>query len=70
MLCKVVSTFGTTSCCAFDDMRAIAAECREQGLWLHVDAAYAGSALILDEFRREKEDGLDLVQSININPSK
>ena len=47
----VVATLGTTGVGASDPLRPIGAICREQGLYLHVDAAWAGSALLLDEHR-------------------
>jgi glutamate/tyrosine decarboxylase-like PLP-dependent enzyme len=38
----VVATLGTTNSCAFDNLQEIGDVCVEQGVWLHVDAAYAG----------------------------
>jgi aromatic-L-amino-acid decarboxylase len=49
--CAVVATCGTTTCTAFDPIDAIAALARQHGMWLHVDAAMAGSAMILPECR-------------------
>ncbi|CAH1389039.1 unnamed protein product [Nezara viridula] len=40
--CFVVATLGTTGTCAFDDLSEIGPICRREGIWLHVDAAYAG----------------------------
>ncbi len=48
----VVGTIGTTSSTAVDPIDAVASVCAREGAWLHVDAAYAGAAAILDEKRR------------------
>jgi len=65
----VVATLGTTNTCAFDDLRAIGEICEQHNLWLHVDAAYAGSAFICEEFRHWLE-GIEKVTSFSINPHK
>jgi len=65
----VSCTFGTTSCCSFDNLQEIGTFCNREGIYLHVDGAYAGSSLICDEFR-EYAAGLDLVDSFNFNPNK
>ena len=65
----VVATVGTTSSTAVDPVRAMADICRRHGAWLHVDAAYAGSAAILPECRRYF-DGVELADSFVFNPHK
>src|SRR2546422_11503448 len=47
----VVASLGTTGVGAMDPLRPIGEACRRHGVWLHVDAAWAGSALILSEHR-------------------
>ncbi len=49
--CAIVATTGTTTCTAFDPIADLAALARQHGLWLHVDAAMAGAAMILPECR-------------------
>src|SRR5205814_1199000 len=49
--CAVVATLGTTSTASVDPLPAIGAIARRQNLWVHVDAAYAGSATIEPSFR-------------------
>lgn len=46
-----IATFGTTGTCAFDDVEELGPICRANNVWLHIDAAYAGSALCCPEFR-------------------
>ncbi len=65
----VGSTVGTTGTTAVDPVRAICAIAREHELWHHVDAAYAGTAMICPEFRRH-QDGIELVDSYVFNPHK
>jgi glutamate/tyrosine decarboxylase-like PLP-dependent enzyme len=66
----VCATLGTTSCVSFDNLRELGEVCRQHdNLWLHVDAAYAGSALICPEFKY-LIDGIELATSFNMNPNK
>jgi aromatic-L-amino-acid decarboxylase len=65
----VVATVGTTSTTSVDPVRAIARIARENGIWLHVDAAYAGVAAIVPEFRYLL-DGVELADSLVVNPHK
>ncbi|VDO93238.1 unnamed protein product [Heligmosomoides polygyrus] len=65
----VSTTLGTTSCCSFDMLSEIGPVCEENELWLHVDAAYAGSAMICPEFRYLMS-GVEYAMSFNTNPNK
>ncbi len=65
----VIATVGTTSTTAADDLKAIGELCEKHGLWLHVDMAYAGSAMILPEMRHFIE-GIERADSIVVNPHK
>ncbi len=67
--CAVVATTGTTTTTAVDPVGAIADIARAHGLWLHVDAAMAGSAMILPECRW-MWDGIEGADSIVLNPHK
>jgi aromatic-L-amino-acid decarboxylase len=60
---------GTTSTAAVDPVRAIAEIARREKIWLHVDAAYGGSATIAPEFRW-LWDGVEAADSIVVNPHK
>lgn len=64
-----MATLGTTGSTAMDNVELIGQICRQYGLWLHVDAAYAGNAAILPELRHLFE-GLALAQSYVFNPHK
>jgi aromatic-L-amino-acid decarboxylase len=67
--CCVVATIGTTGTTAIDPVEAIGEICRANGIWLHVDAAMAGSALILPEFQWMLE-GKQYIDSFVFNPHK
>jgi aromatic-L-amino-acid decarboxylase len=67
--CFVVATVGTTSSNALDPLPEIGQICRQEGLWLHVDAAMAGTAALCPEFRYI-QDGLELADSYCFNPHK
>jgi aromatic-L-amino-acid/L-tryptophan decarboxylase len=65
----VVATVGTTSTTSVDPVPALVDRCEEAGVWLHVDAAYAGSAAVCPEFRWCLE-GVDRADSLVVNPHK
>jgi aromatic-L-amino-acid decarboxylase len=65
----VVATVGTTSTSSIDPVPAIADICEREGLWLHVDAAYGGSAAVVPELRGVL-DGAERADSVVINPHK
>lgn len=65
-----VATVGTTSSLAIDPVPAVADVCEANGMWLHVDAAMAGSASLLSELRPRLNAGLDRVDSWCFDPHK
>ena len=65
----VVATVGTTSTTSVDPVAAVADACREAGAWLHVDAAYAGGAMVCPELRWAFE-GTEHADSLVINAHK
>jgi aromatic-L-amino-acid decarboxylase len=65
----IVPTLGTTSSASVDPLPDIAAIARQHGLWLHVDAAYAGPAALLAEHRYIL-NGSALADSVVLNPHK
>jgi len=67
--CAVVAAIGTTSTVAVDPLKEIAAICKKYGIWLHVDAAYAGTALLLPEYRWMIK-GIEQADSFVFNPHK
>jgi aromatic-L-amino-acid decarboxylase len=67
--CAVVATSGTTATTALDPIGPVATLAKAHGLWLHVDAAMAGSAMILPECRWMWE-GIEAADSLVLNPHK
>ena len=65
----VVANGGTTNTGAVDPLPEVAALCRREGLWLHVDGAYGAAAVLTDEGRAALH-GLDLADSITLDPHK
>ncbi len=65
----VVATAGTTSTTSVDPIPEIADLCTREGIWLHVDTAYAGAAAICPEFR-QRMPGLERADSLVVNPHK
>ena len=65
----VVATVGTTSTTSVDPIARVADVCRDQGLWLHVDAAYAGVTAMLPECRAHFA-GWERADSVVVNPHK
>ena len=65
----VVATLGTTGTTAIDPLGKISEICKEHDIWLHVDAAMAGTALILPEYQWMIE-GIESVDSFVFNPHK
>ena len=67
--CFVCATVGTTSSNAMDPIAAIGEVCGKNNLWLHVDAAMSGTAMLCPEFRH-LESGVEFADSYNFNPHK
>ncbi|GAB1600334.1 aromatic-L-amino-acid decarboxylase-like [Argonauta hians] len=65
----VCGTLGTTSSLAFDNIEEIGRVCKEENVWLHIDAAFAGSAFICPEYR-PLLNGVEYAESFNFNPHK
>ena len=65
----VAATVGTTGTTGIDPIRSIGEICRNEDLWLHIDAAYAGNAMLCPEFRHH-QDGVELADSYTFNPHK
>jgi aromatic-L-amino-acid/L-tryptophan decarboxylase len=69
MPCAVVAGVGTTATTAVDPIAALAAICQTENVWLHVDAAMAGSAMLLPEMRSAWA-GIEQADSLVLNPHK
>ncbi|XP_066152732.1 aromatic-L-amino-acid decarboxylase-like [Euwallacea fornicatus] len=67
--CYCVANLGTTPTCAFDKLDELGPICNKEGIWLHVDAAYAGSAFICPEYRHLMK-GVEFADSFDFNPHK
>lgn len=67
--CSVVAAIGTTGTVAVDPLKEIADICKKHKIWLHVDAAFAGSALLLPQYRWMIE-GIEQADSFVFNPHK
>ncbi len=65
----VVATVGTTGTTSVDPVAELARRCNDASVWLHVDAAYAGSAWVCPELRWSLE-GVDRADSVVVNPHK
>jgi L-2,4-diaminobutyrate decarboxylase len=65
----VVATAGSTATGSFDDLETISSLCDRHGVWLHVDAAHGGSAL-LSSRHRHRLNGIDRARSIAWDPHK
>jgi aromatic-L-amino-acid decarboxylase len=65
----LVATVGTTSTASVDPVPALADACEDAGVWLHVDAAYAGSAWVCPELRWS-QTGVDRADSLVVNAHK
>ena len=67
--CAVVAAIGTTGTVAVDPLKEIGTICKKYGIWLHVDAAYAGTALLLPEYQW-MINGIEQADSFVFNPHK
>ncbi len=66
---SIIATLGTTGTTSIDDIDTLGKIAKKYGTWLHIDAAFGGSAMILPEFRK-KIIGLELADSFVFNPHK
>ena len=68
--CAVQLNYGSTNTCGYDDLNSFRGFSDQEQVWLHVDAAYAGPALILPEFRERSLLMQEIATSFNFNGSK
>ena len=67
--CCVIATMGTTGSLLFDPLEDMGRLCQKHGVWYHIDAAFAGIALLMPEFRH-LGIGVELADSFVVNPHK
>ncbi|CAI4231119.1 unnamed protein product [Auanema sp. JU1783] len=65
----MIATMGTTNSCSFDHLEQLGPICKREHIWLHCDAAYAGSFLLCPEFRY-MSTGIEYCDSFNFNAHK
>lgn len=63
------ASLGTTGSCAFDNLVELGPICEKNDMWLHIDAAYAGSAFVCPEYRKYME-GIQYAETFSMNPHK
>jgi glutamate/tyrosine decarboxylase-like PLP-dependent enzyme len=68
-VCAVVATAGTTNAGLVDDLAGVARVCRDRGLWMHVDAAYGGAAMLAPSVR-DRFAGIEHADSMIVDPHK
>lgn len=67
--CFCIATMGTTGTCAFDDITGLGSVSNKHKVWLHIDAAYAGSFFCLPEYQHMMK-GIEFADSFNFNLHK
>ena len=65
----VIANAGTTNCGVVDPLNEIASIAKKENLWMHIDAAYGGAA-ILDEEGKQKLSGIEKADSVTVDPHK